>query len=356
MIKVRIPTPLLKLTEGKVIVEAEGKTISELIDSLESLYPGIQERICDENHEIRRFVNVFINDEDIRFLDGKNTSLKDGDEVSIIPAISGGALSEEEIERFSRQIILSEVGGKGQKKLLSSSVLVVGAGGLGSPALLYLTAAGVGEIGIVDSDVVELSNLQRQILHFTADVGEQKTASAREKLERINPDVKIKEFPIRITSENALDMISSFDLVVDGSDNFATRYLINDACVLLKKPLVEAAILRFEGQIMTIIPGEGPCYRCLFPEPPPPGAVPTCQQAGVIGPVAGVLGCLQAVEAIKLILGRGEHLTGKLQILDLLNNVFHQVKVRRDPSCAICGDNATIDSLFDYEEWCLRKE
>lgn len=288
-------------------------------------------------------------------MNGKDTPLKDGDEVSIIPAISGGFLSNEEIERYSRQIILPEVGGKGQKKLLNSSVLVVGAGGLGSPALLYLAAAGIGKIGVVDSDMVEISNLQRQVLHFTQDIGKPKTTSAKEKLKEINPHVDVEGFPVRITSENALKIISPFDVVVDSSDNFATRYLINDACVLLKKPLVEAAILRFEGQIMTIVPGKSACYRCLFPEPPPPGSVPTCQQAGVMGPIAGIMGCLQAIEVIKLILGEGELFTGKLQIIDLLNNVFHQVKVHRDPSCAVCGDNATINALFDYEEWCLRR-
>lgn len=355
MVKVRVPTPLLKVTGGKAVVEAEGRNISELIENLDKKYPGIRERLCEKDGEIKRFVNVFVNEEDIRFLKGKDTELKDGDEVSFIPAIAGGALSEEEIERYSRQIILSEVGGVGQEKLLNSSVLVVGAGGLGSPVLLYLAAAGVGRIGVVDSDRVELNNLQRQIVHSTKDVGREKVESAKETLLRINPQIKVDTHGVRLSSSNALDIISSYDLVVDGSDNFATRYLLNDSCVMLKKPLVEAAILRFEGQIMSIIPGRGACYRCLFPEPPPPDAVPNCQQAGILGPVAGVMGSLQAIEALKILLGKGSFLEGKLLIVDTLNLIFHLVNVRRNPDCAVCGEKPEIHELIDYEEWCTRR-
>jgi adenylyltransferase/sulfurtransferase len=352
---VRVPTPLLRLTGGKVVVEAEGKNISELIEDLEKKYPGIKERICEKGGEIKRFVNVFVNEEDIRFLKGKETELNDGDEVSFIPAIAGGGLNEGEIERYSRQIILSEVGGVGQEKLLNSSVLVVGAGGLGSPVLLYLAAAGVGRIGIVDSDKVELNNLQRQIVHNTKDVGKEKVKSAKETLLKINPQVRVETYGVKLNSSNALDIVSSYDLVIDGSDNFATRYLLNDSCVMLKRPLVEAAILRFEGQIMSIIPGKGACYRCLFPEPPPPDAVPNCQQAGILGPVAGVMGSLQAIEALKILLGKGSFLKGKLLIVDTLNLVFHLVNVRRNLNCAVCGDEPKIQKLIDYEEWCARR-
>lgn len=350
-----MPTPLLKLTGGKVVVEVEGRNISELIENLDKKYPGIKERLCEENGEIKRFVNVFVNEEDIRFLKGKDTELNDGDEVSFIPAIAGGALSEEEIERYSRQIILSEVGGVGQEKLLNSSILVVGAGGLGSPVLLYLAAAGVGRIGIVDSDEVELNNLQRQIVHSTDDVGRKKVESAKETLLQINPQIKVETYGVRLNSSNALGIISSYDLVIDGSDNFATRYLLNDSCVMLKKPLVEAAILRFEGQIMSIIPGKGACYRCLFPEPPPPDAVPNCQQAGILGPVAGVMGSLQTIEALKILLGKGNFLKGRLLIVDTLNLIFHLVNVRRNPDCAVCGEKPEIRELIDYEEWCTRR-
>lgn len=355
MIKVRIPTPLLKLTDGRVIIEAKGKNISELIVNLEKKYPGIKERICDKNGEIKRFINVFVNEEDIRFLNGMDTELNDGDEVSFIPAIAGGVLSEEEIDRYSRQIILSEIGGEGQEKLINSSVLVVGAGGLGSPVLLYLAAAGVGKIGIVDSDKVELNNLQRQIVHKAKDVGKKKVESAKETLLQINPQVEVEIFGMRLNSRNSQDVISSFDLVVDGSDNFATRYLLNDSCVMLGKPLIEAAILKFEGQVMTVIPGEGPCYRCLFPEPPPSDTVPSCQQAGILGPVAGIIGSLQAVEALKVLLGKGSFLKGRLLIVDTLNLVFHPVNVRENLNCPVCGENPEIQKLIDYEEWCARR-
>lgn len=262
------------------------------------------------------------------------------------------ALNENQIERYSRQIILEEVGGKGQEKLLSSKVLVIGAGGLGSPVCYYLAAGGVGEIGIVDSDNVELNNLQRQIIHFTPDVGRPKVDSAEEKLKKLNPDVRVKKYKIRLTSKNIMDIIDEYDMVVDGSDNFPTRYLVNDACVLKRKPLFHGGILRFEGQAITIIPGESACYRCLFPEPPPPGLVPSCQQAGIIGVVAGIIGLIQANEVLKYILKIGELLTDKLLIFDALSSSFRKVNVYRDKNCAVCGENPKIKELIDYEEFC----
>lgn len=260
--------------------------------------------------------------------------------------------SEDQVERYSRQIILPQVGGKGQKKIRDASVLVIGTGGLGSPCVFYLAAAGVGKIGLVDSDEVDLSNLSRQILHFTPDVGEKKVHSAKKKLNKLNPDVQILPYPHRVTSQNIMSIIQDYDVVVDGSDNFPTRYLVNDACVLADKPFSHGAILRFSGQVFTVIPGEGPCYRCLFAHPPPSGEVPTCQEAGVIGAVAGVVGAIQAVEVIKIILGQGKLLTGQLLIIDLLGMDFRRVKISKNKDCAICGENPSIRELIDYEQFC----
>jgi adenylyltransferase/sulfurtransferase len=261
-------------------------------------------------------------------------------------------LREDQIERYSRQIILPDVGGKGQGKLLAAKVLIIGAGGLGSPAALYLAAAGVGKIGIVDFDKVELSNLQRQILHATKDVGRAKVESAKERLDEINQDVEVIPYNIRLTSENILDVIEHYDIVVDGSDNFPTRYLVNDACVLFKKPFSHGGILRFVGQAITILPGNSPCYRCLFPEPPPPGLVPSCQEAGILGAVAGVIGTIQANEVLKYVLGIGDLLTGRLLIFNALDSSSRQVKVPKDPKCPVCGANPTVTKLIDYEQFC----
>lgn len=261
-------------------------------------------------------------------------------------------LRDDQIERYSRQIILPNIGGKGQEKLLNAKVLIIGAGGLGSPCALYLASAGIGKLGIVDSDAVELNNLQRQILHSTEDVGRPKVESAKERLNKINPDTEVIPYKLRLTSENILDIIKNYDIIVDGSDNFPTRYLVNDACVLLKKPLSHGGIFRFEGQAITIIPGESPCYRCLFASPPPPGLVPSCQEAGILGAVAGVIGTIQANEVLKYILGTGGLLVGRLLVFNALESSFRQVKVPRDPRCPACSENPTITKLIDYEEFC----
>ena len=261
-------------------------------------------------------------------------------------------LTQEQMERYSRHILLPEVGGKGQRKISESRVLVVGAGGLGSPAALYLAAAGVGTLGIVDSDRVDLTNLQRQILHSTKDLGRLKTESAKEKLKALNPDVEIRPYNIRLNSENVMDVIKDYQIILDGSDNFATRYLLNDACYFTGKPLVHGSIFRFEGQVTVFKPGEGPCYRCLFPNPPPPGLIPDCQEAGVLGVLPGVIGTAQAVETLKLILGVGETLVGRLLLYDALSMRFHEVAVKRDPDCRLCGKEPTISNLIDYEEFC----
>lgn len=260
--------------------------------------------------------------------------------------------SEEQIERYSRHIILPEVGGAGQRKLLAARVLIVGVGGLGSPAALYLAAAGVGAIGLVDCDVVELSNLQRQVLHATPDLGRRKCTSARETIEQLNPDVRVATHDLRLTSHNILDLIAHYDIVVDGSDNFPTRYLVNDACVMTGKPLSHAGILRFEGQVTTIVPGRGPCYRCLYPDPPPPGMVPSCQEAGVLGVTAGLMGVIQATEVLKLILNIGDPLIGRLLLYNALEMTFREVAMPRDPHCSVCGDNPTVTALIDYEDFC----
>lgn len=352
-IKVRIPTPLQKLTENRVEVECNGENVRDLVENLEKKYPGIKARLCDENGNLRRFINFFVNEKDIRFLQGDKTELKDGDEVSIIPAIAGGVdFREDQIERYSRQIILPEVGGTGQKKLLQAKVLIIGCGGLGSPCAYYLASAGIGKIGLVDLDKVELNNLQRQIVHFMKDIGKQKTESTKEKLESINSDVEIVTYPLRLTSENIMDIIKDYDVIVDGSDNFPTRYLVNDACVISNKPFSHAGILRFDGQAITIIPHQGPCYRCLFPEPPPPGMVPSCQEAGILGAVAGVLGVIQATEVLKYILGKGDLLVGQLLVFNALEMSFRKLNVLRNNSCPVCGDKPTITELIDYEQFC----
>ena len=260
------------------------------------------------------------------------------------------AFTNEQLERYSRHIILQEVGVKGQKKLLNASVLIIGAGGLGAPAALYLAAAGVGTIGIVDADEVDLSNLQRQVIHTTNDVGKAKVKSAAETMEAINPDVTVKTYRTFVDSSNIMDLIKDYDFIIDGTDNFPAKFLINDACVMAEKPFSHAGTIRFKGQLMTYVPGEGPCYRCVFKNPPPKDAVPTCKQAGVIGAMGGVIGSLQAMEAIKYIIGKGDLLTGKLLTYDALKMEFHTIKLPKDDHCAVCGDEPTITELIDYEQ------
>lgn len=261
-------------------------------------------------------------------------------------------LTPPEVARYSRHLIMPEVGMEGQKKLKAASVLLIGAGGLGSPLGLYLAAAGVGRIGLVDFDVVDFSNLQRQVLHGTPDVGRPKLQSAREKLQSINPEVKLDLYETRLSSTNALEIFKPYDLVIDGTDNFPTRYLVNDACVLLGKPNVYGSIFRFDGQASVFAPPRGPCYRCLYPEPPPPGEVPSCAEGGVLGILPGLVGCIQATEAVKLILGTGAPLIGRLLLYDALQMSFQEFRIRRNPRCPMCGDNPTIKALIDYDQFC----
>jgi molybdopterin/thiamine biosynthesis adenylyltransferase/rhodanese-related sulfurtransferase len=261
-------------------------------------------------------------------------------------------LSNQEIIRYSRHLIMPEVGMDGQKKLKAASVLLIGAGGLGSPLAMYLAAAGVGRIGVVDFDVVDSSNLQRQIAYSTSDVGKPKLDAAKERITGINPYVDVKTYETHLTSENALEILKDYDVIIDGTDNFPTRYLVNDACVLLGKPNVYGSIFRFEGQASVFYAKAGPCYRCLYPEPPPPGLVPSCAEGGVLGVLPGIVGTIQATEAIKLIIGQGDPLIGRLLLFDALTMKFRELKLRKNPACPVCGDNSTIHELIDYEAFC----
>jgi adenylyltransferase/sulfurtransferase len=267
-------------------------------------------------------------------------------------AIVDVELSHEEVRRYSRHLIMPEVGMEGQKKLKAASILLIGAGGLGSPLAMYLAAAGIGRIGLVDYDVVDYSNLQRQIIHGTRDVGRPKLESAKARINDINPHVQVDTYEIALTSENALEIFAPYDVVIDGTDNFPTRYLTNDACVLLGKPNVYGSIFRFEGQVSVFFAEEGPCYRCLFPEPPPPGLVPSCAEGGVLGILPGTVGALQATEAIKLILGIGEPMIGRLLLYDAVNMEFNEVRLRKNPNCPVCGERPTVTELIDYEQFC----
>jgi molybdopterin/thiamine biosynthesis adenylyltransferase/rhodanese-related sulfurtransferase len=265
-----------------------------------------------------------------------------------LPVVKDAPMGAEQLQRYSRHFLLSQVGEKGQRKLLRSKVLLIGAGGLGSPTALYLAAAGVGTIGLMDGDVVDITNLQRQVLHTTADIGKPKVESGSRTLRALNPDVKIVAIPERITADNALDLIADYDVVVDGSDNFGTRYLVNDACYLAGKPQVHGSIFQFEGMASVFAPNQGPCYRCLYPTPPPPGLVPSCAEAGVLGVLPGMIGLVQATETIKLLLGLGEPLVGRLLTYDALGMRFREVKLRRDPGCPLCGVAPTIKDLSSH--------
>ncbi len=359
-VTVLIPTPLRPFVGGKDALELEGGNVGEVLDRLTSAHGALRPHLFADDGRLRSFVNVYVNDRDIRQLAQRDTRVAAGDTVSIIPSIAGGTavadvlpkLSHEEILRYSRHLILPDVGLEGQRKLKAARVLLIGAGGLGSPAALYLAAAGVGTLGIVDFDVVDKTNLQRQILHGTDTLGIPKLESARRRIEDLNPNVQVETFETRLTSANALDILREFDVVADGTDNFPTRYLVNDACVLLGKPNVYGSIFRFEGQASVFYAKEGPCYRCLYAEPPPPGLVPSCAEGGVLGVLPGIIGSIQAMETIKLILGRGETLIGRLLLFDALRLKFRELKLERDPDCPVCGRKPTITSLIDYEAFC----
>ena len=374
MARVLIPTALQQFAGGTDELDITGATVQAVLDGLSAQYPELKKHLFNEKGELRHFVNVYKGTEDTRTLEGMATTVEDDDELSIVPSIAGGAgptkplpepvsvisedrgvnaeLSNDEILRYSRHLILPEVNLEGQKRLKAAKVLCIGAGGLGSPLMLYLAAAGVGTIGIVDFDTVDMTNLQRQIIHGSKDVGRLKMESARETLRDINPHVEVIGFEEQFSSENAMGIVKDFDIVIDGTDNFPTRYLTNDVCVLLGKPNVYGSIFRFEGQASVFWAEKGPCYRCLYPEPPPPGLVPSCAEGGVLGVLPGIVGCIQANEAIKLILGIGNPLIGRLLLFNALKMQFRELKLQKDPNCPLCGTNRTITELIDYEEFC----
>jgi adenylyltransferase/sulfurtransferase len=363
MARILIPTPLRQYADKLNAVDMTGGTVGEVLGALTLKYADLRKHLYTDEGRLRSFVNVYVNDEDIRYLQKDATPLKDGDTVSIVPSIAGGSagvaeppvatsLSKDEILRYSRHLIIPEVGMEGQLKLKQAKVLLVGAGGLGAPLGMYLAAAGIGRIGIVDFDVVDYTNLQRQVIHGTSDVGRKKLDSAADTMREINPNVQIDKFEVALSSENALDILKDYDLVIDGTDNFPTRYLVNDACVLLHKPNVYGSIFRFEGQATVFAYEGGPCYRCLYPEPPPPGLVPSCAEGGVLGILPGTIGLVQATEAVKLILGIGEPLVGRLLLYDALGMRFRELKLRRNPKCPVCGDHPTITKLIDYQQFC----
>ena len=357
-VTVMIPTPLRQYVNNKDSVPADGLTVDEVLSNLAKSHEQLRRHLFDVGGQLRTFVNVYLNDEDIRYLKRGSTPVAEGDTVFIIPSIAGGSsdlgseFTYDDIQRYSRHLLLPEVGLEGQRKLRNARVLVIGAGGLGSPLLLYLAAAGVGTIGVADFDVVDFSNLQRQIIHSEKDVGRKKIDSAEERIKGINPTVKVVKIEERITSDNALEMIRNFDIVVDGTDNFPTRYLVNDACVLLGKKNVYGSIYRFEGQVSVFDSRNGPCYRCLYENPPPPGLVPSCAEGGVVGVLPGIIGTIQAMETIKLILGVGEPIIGRLLLFDAMKMKFKELKLRKNPACPVCGENPTNHELIDYEEFC----
>ncbi|MCI4373829.1 MAG: molybdopterin-synthase adenylyltransferase MoeB [Thermoplasmata archaeon] len=367
---VKLPAPLRALAGGSGEVFLVGETVGAVVRELAERYPPLRRHLFAQGGELRNYVTVYVNDRDIRELERAETTLKEGDVVSIVPSIAGGAapsedgpeipptsvaevpFSREELIRYSRHLLLPEIGLAGQKKLRASRVLIVGAGGLGSPAALYLAAAGVGVIGLVDFDRVEASNLQRQILYSTADVGRPKLEAAGARVIGLNPGVRLVSHEERLTSGNALEILGAYDLVIDGTDNFPTRYLVNDACVLLGKPNVYGSIYRFEGQASVFDSRVGPCYRCLFPEPPPPDLVPSCAEAGVLGVLPGLVGTIQATEAIKLLLHLGESLVGRLLLYDASEMRFRELPIRKNPECILCSEHATQKGLIDYAEFC----
>jgi sulfur-carrier protein adenylyltransferase/sulfurtransferase len=358
-----IPTPLRPYVDKQESVEISGSTVGEALANLTTRYNDLRKHLYTEEGRLRSFVNVYLNDEDIRYLQKEQTPLSPGDTLSIVPSVAGGSgatatatptgaelptLTPNEIQRYSRHLILPEVGMDGQRKLKAARVLCIGAGGLGSPVALYLAAAGVGTIGLVDFDTVDISNLQRQIIHGTPDIGRPKLQSAKDRINAINPEVKVETYEVALSSQNALELFKGYDVILDGTDNFPTRYLVNDACVLLGIPNAYGSIFRFEGQASVFATKDGPCYRCLYPEPPPPGLVPSCAEGGVLGVLPGMIGMIQATEAVKLILGVGEPLIGRFMIYDALKMRFRELKLRKDPDCPVCGTHPTVTELIGY--------
>ncbi|MCO5177258.1 MAG: molybdopterin-synthase adenylyltransferase MoeB [Thermomicrobiales bacterium] len=356
-----IPTALRGFTGGAATHNVPATTVGEALAQLTAEYSDLKQHLFSDEGKLRSFVNIYVGEDDIRYLNGADTELTEGARSHDRPVdrrwcgrATGrrdNALNEE-IMRYSRHLIMPEVALSGQEKLKAAKVLLIGAGGLGAPLGLYLAAAGVGTIGVVDSDVVDVTNLQRQVIYATSDIDRPKLEASAQRLRDLNPHIKIVPYEVRLTSENALEIFKDYDIIIDGTDNFPTRYLVNDACVMLGKPNVYGSIFRFEGQISVFDATQGPCYRCLYPEPPPPGLVPSCAEGGVLGVLPGTVGVMQATEAVKLILGIGEPLVGRLLRYDALGMRFKEYKLRKDPHCPVCGENPTVTELIDYMEFC----
>jgi molybdopterin/thiamine biosynthesis adenylyltransferase/rhodanese-related sulfurtransferase/molybdopterin converting factor small subunit len=369
-VTVRLPQALRAYAGGASEVRVPAATVGELVRRLVEEHPSLRRHLTGPDGTLRRSVAVFVNDTDSRSIDGEATRVNAGDVVALVPSVAGGAprsnaaasqpqskpprpeLTPDEVRRYSRHLLLPEFGVAGQRKLKESRVLVVGAGGLGGPAALYLAAAGVGVLGLAEFDQVELSNLQRQILFTTGDVGRPKLDRAAERLRQLNPEVTVERHAGRLVARTALEIVRSYDLVLDGTDNFPTRYLLNDACVLTGRPNVYGSIYRFEGQVSVFDASRGPCYRCLYPEPPPPDLVPSCAEAGVLGVLPGVVGTLQATEALKLLTGIGEPLIGRLLLYDAAAMRFRELELAKNPSCVVCSPGAPQRTLIDYDAFC----
>jgi adenylyltransferase/sulfurtransferase len=372
-IKILISATLRSFTNRSAKEEIDGESVKEILHKLIEKYPDADRGLFDENKQLRPFVNIYINDKNITALDGIETKVSEKDEILILPVIAGGSpvesiiskdrqkeakLDDKEIDRYGKHLLLREIGVKGQKRIKASKVLIAGAGGLGSPVALYLAAAGVGTIGIVDFDEVSLTNLNSQIIHGTRDVFRPKTASAKDSLRKINPLIKVETYNIKLDASNIESIIEDYDVVVDATDNYAARYLINDACVLQHKPLVYGAMYQYEGYVTVYNFDNGPCFRCQFPSPPPAGLTPSCAEGGVISTLPGIIGSIQANEVLKLIIGNAEALTGEMLVYDTWNNMIRKIQVDKNHKCPVCGDTPTIFHVedIDYEEFCGLKE
>ena len=365
MLKILIPYALRSFTERNAEIELTASTAGEAIHALAEVYPALKPHLFADDGQIRDFIHLFVEGKNINTLQGLETPVAEDGEVMIVPAIAGGAkddvkdddvedigLTHDEIARYSRHLLLPDIGVEGQKKLKHAKVLIIGTGGLGAPLALYLAAAGIGTIGLIDYDVVEESNLQRQIIHSTRDLGRPKVASAKDRIKGVNPLVHVEMHNTMLSSTNAFEIMKNYDIIADGTDNFQTRYLVNDACVLLGKPNVYGSVFQFDGQASVFCVKGGPCLRCLHPSPPPPGLVPSCAEGGVLGVLPGIVGVIQATEAIKLIVGGAKSLSGRLLVFDAWRMSFRTLNLEKDPNCPMCGDNPSIHELIDYEHFC----
>ena len=373
-VTVSIAATLRSFTERNAKIELEGGSVEEILNALLDEYPEIGKALLDEEKRLRPFVNVYVNDRNMDVMEGLQTKVDSGDEILLLPVIAGGAqaesiiseerrkeikLDDKEIDRYGKHLMLREIGVKGQKKIKAAKVLIIGAGGLGSPIALYLGAAGVGSIGIADFDEVDVTNLQSQVVHGTRDLGRPKVASAKDSIRAVNPLVKVETYHVMLDAANIESIAVDYDVVVDATDNYAARYLINDVCVLLGKTVVFGAMYQFEGYVTVYDARKGPCFRCQFPSPPPNGLVPSCSQGGIISALPGIIGSVQANEVLKLIIGGADSLIGEMFVFDTWNNVTKKIQVEKNIKCPICGKNPTIFQVedFDYEDFCgLRQE